>query len=315
MARKERKKKVKLTGIGYELVGILLVLLSILMIGQLGIIGTFLKKLGLFLVGEFFWVLTIAMIIYGWRFIVKRQSPGPFNSKQIGWGLVFVSLIVFSHLPVYREFKAHNIPILEGMLKYYFSNDILNNSFTAGGGLAGAIIYGLLVPLVTTNGLYIVSLFVLCYGTLLIFDLTVKDFYEKARDYQMKQRQSVRHKKRVPTTSRERVRKTDATTHEPVVTLLNESVDEEELLEVEETDEEEHIEEEEFKIKEFDKHQPLVEQEPILETEIQVLKDENYVLPPLDLLFDYQQTNHSQRLLVSAKSQARKLEDTFKILT
>ncbi len=46
MARKERKKKVKLTGIGYELVGILLVLLSILMIGQLGIIGTFLKKLG-----------------------------------------------------------------------------------------------------------------------------------------------------------------------------------------------------------------------------------------------------------------------------
>ena len=312
MARKERKKKVKLTGIGYELVGILLVLLSILMIGQLGIIGTFLKKLGLFLVGEFFWVLTIAMIIYGWRFIVKRQSPGPFNSKQIGWGLVFVSLIVFSHLPVYREFKAHNIPILEGMLKYYFSNDILNNSFTAGGGLAGAIIYGLLVPLVTTNGLYIVSLFVLCYGTLLIFDLTVKDFYEKARDYQMKQRQSVRHKKRVPTTSRERVRKTDATTHEPVVTLLNESVDEEELLEVEETDEEEHIEEEEFKIKEFDKHQPLVEQEPILETEIQVLKDENYVLPPLDLLVDYQQTNHSQRLLVSAKSQARKLEDTFK---
>ena len=202
MARKERKKKVKLTGIGYELVGILLVLLSILMIGQLGIIGTFLKKLGLFLVGEFFWVLTIAMIIYGWRFIVKRQSPGPFNSKQIGWGLVFVSLIVFSHLPVYREFKAHNIPILEGMLKYYFSNDILNNSFTAGGGLAGAIIYGLLVPLVTTNGLYIVSLFVLCYGTLLIFDLTVKDFYEKARDYQMKQRQSVRHKKRVPTTNR-----------------------------------------------------------------------------------------------------------------
>ena len=44
MARKERKKKVKLTGIGYELVGILLVLLSILMIGQLGIIGTFLKR-------------------------------------------------------------------------------------------------------------------------------------------------------------------------------------------------------------------------------------------------------------------------------
>ena len=42
------------------------------------------------------------------------------------------------------------------------------------------------------------------------------------------------------------------------------------------------------------------------------MSDENYTLPPLDLLVDYQQTNNSQRMLVSAKAQARKLEDTFK---
>lgn len=317
MARKKNvknKKKFVLTGIGYELVGILLILLAILMLGQLGIIGIFLKKVGLFLVGEFFWVLTIAMIIHGGRLIVKRQMPTFWSSKQVGWYLVFLSVVVFSHLPVYREFKAHNIPILEGMLKYYFSNDILNPTFTAGGGLLGAIIYGVLVPLVTTNGLYIVALLVLCYGTLLIFDLTVKDFYEKTQEYRAKQRKASRKKKRVKHRVDETKEKEQVPVHQPVVTLLNENVEgDEEVLEHEEVFIEGEIEEqEEFKIKEFDKQQPPLEQELVLEPESQVLKDENYVLPPLELLVDYQQTNNSQRLLVSAKSQARKLEDTFK---
>ena len=267
------------------------------MLGQLGIIGIFLKKVGLFLVGEFFWVLTIAMIIHGGRLIVKRQMPTFWSSKQVGWYLVFLSVVVFSHLPVYREFKAHNIPILEGMLKYYFSNDILNPTFTAGGGLLGAIIYGVLVPLVTTNGLYIVALLVLCYGTLLIFDLTVKDFYEKTQEYRAKQRKASRKKKRVKHRVDETKEKEQVPVHQPVVTLLNENVEgDEEVLEHEEAFIEGEIEEqEEFKIKEFDKQQPPLEQELVLEPESQVLKDENYVLPPLELLVDYQQTNNSQR--------------------
>mgnify|MGYP000013610058 CR=1 FL=1 len=124
---------------------------------QLGVNWNVFKAVGLFVFGEFFWLIAIAMVVNGGRMIVKRQIPTFFSAKQIGWYLVFISLIVFSHLPVYREFNAHDIALLGGMWNYYFSNDLLNSSFTVGGGLIGAVIYGVLVPLITSIGLYAVA--------------------------------------------------------------------------------------------------------------------------------------------------------------
>ena len=311
---KQKKQKV-LNDLYLELIGIGLVLLAVLMIGQLGLIGTFFKQTGLFIFGEFFWLIAIAMMINGSRMIVKREVPTFFSSKQIGWYLVFISLIIFSHLPVYREFHTHNIPLLGGLWNYYWANDLLNSSFTVGGGIIGAIIYGLLVPLITANGLYGLSLLILCYGTLLISNMTFKDLYDGVKTYQSKQqKQQVMKRKSVKAKKQRQYEEVEeeASEHEAVVTLLNEAVKEDEI-ELEESEVEEVIESiGDFHIKEFDK-QPYVESsEPVLEEEVSVFNDFDYVLPPLDLLVDYQQSNNSQRLLVSAKSQARKLEDTFK---
>ncbi|MDO4924876.1 MAG: DNA translocase FtsK [Turicibacter sp.] len=311
---KQKKQKV-LNDLYLELIGIGLVLLAVLMIGQLGLIGTFFKQTGLFIFGEFFWLIAIAMMINGSRMIVKREVPTFFSSKQIGWYLVFISLIIFSHLPVYREFHTHNIPLLGGLWNYYWANDLLNSSFTVGGGIIGAIIYGLLVPLITANGLYGLSLLILCYGTLLISNMTFKDLYDGVKTYQSKQQKQQAMKRKSVKAKKQRQYEEveeEASEHEAVVTLLNEAVKEDEI-ELEESEVEEVIESiGDFHIKEFDK-QPYVESsESVLEEEVSVFNDFDYVLPPLDLLVDYQQSNNSQRLLVSAKSQARKLEDTFK---
>lgn len=311
---KQKKQKV-LNDLYLELIGIGLVLLAVLMIGQLGLIGTFFKQTGLFIFGEFFWLIAIAMMVNGSRMIVKREVPTFFSSKQIGWYLVFISLIIFSHLPVYREFHTHNIPLLGGLWNYYWANDLLNSSFTVGGGIIGAIIYGLLVPLITANGLYGLSLLILCYGTLLISNMTFKDLYDGVKTYQSKQQKQQAMKRKSVKAKKQRQYEEveeEASEHEAVVTLLNEAVKEDEIK-LEESEVEEVIESiGDFHIKEFDK-QPYVESsEPVLEEEVSVFNDFDYVLPPLDLLVDYQQSNNSQRLLVSAKSQARKLEDTFK---
>ena len=120
MASKKKvkhKKQTILNDLYLELIGIGLILLATLMIGQLGLIGTFFKRLGLFIFGEFFWLIGIGMFVCGWRMVIKRQLPTFFSSKQIGWYLVFISLISFSHLPVYREFNAHDISLLGGDLE------------------------------------------------------------------------------------------------------------------------------------------------------------------------------------------------------
>ena len=56
MAQKKKvkqKKQTFVTDLYIELIGIGLILLSILTLGQLGIIGTFLKRIFLFVFGEF----------------------------------------------------------------------------------------------------------------------------------------------------------------------------------------------------------------------------------------------------------------------
>ena len=68
MASKKKvkhKKQTILNDLYLELIGIVLVLLAILMLGQLGLIGTFLKQVGLFVFGEFFWLIAIAMVVNG----------------------------------------------------------------------------------------------------------------------------------------------------------------------------------------------------------------------------------------------------------
>ena len=164
MAKKKKVKQNKQTVINdlyIELIGIGLLLLSVLMMGQLGLIGTFLKRVALFIFGEFFWLLALGMMINGVRMMLTRKIPSLIKIRQIGFYLIFISLIIFSHIPVYREFEAHQTPLLSGMVNYYWVNDVLTSSFTVGGGLIGSILYGLFVPLITFIGLYMLALIIL----------------------------------------------------------------------------------------------------------------------------------------------------------
>lgn len=322
MAKKKKTKQKNQTLVNdlyIELIGIGLILLAILIMGQLGLIGTFLKRIALFIFGEFFWVIAIAMMVNGVRMMLTRSFPSLFNVRQIGFYLIFISLIAFSHIPVYREFEAHQTPLLSGMVSYYWVNDVLTSSFTVGGGIIGSLIYGLFVPLITFIGLYIVSLMVLGYGTLLVFNMSIKDLYEGIKAHHLHSRE-----KKVEKISKSSTKMKEKNDRVSKKRRLEQEGFEEEVsnqpifdcgVEVTETtfmeEVEPQVDEVDFKINDF------IEQIQKQETETPTLVEHyvseiDYALPPLDLLTDPQQTNNSQRMLVGAKAQARKLEDTFK---
>ncbi len=323
MAKKKKVKQNKQTIINdlyIELIGIGLLLLSVLMIGQLGLIGTFLKRVALFIFGEFFWLLALGMMVNGVRMMLTRKFPSLIKMRQIGFYLIFISLIIFSHIPVYREFEAHQTPLLSGMVNYYWVNDVLTSSFTVGGGLIGSILYGLFVPLITFIGLYMLALIILAYGTLLVFNMSIQDLYEGLKAHHQASsekkatkisKSSTKVKEKRDRSSKKRLsQEADFEVEETIQPIFDCGV-EVSAQSLEAMEEEIKQEEVEFKINDF------IEQIQKQETEAPTLV-ENYVneleyaLPPLDLLTDHPQTNNSQRMLVSAKSQARKLEDTFK---
>ncbi len=323
MAKKKKVKQNKQTIINdlyIELIGIGLTLLAVLMIGQLGLIGTFLKRIALFIFGEFFWLLALGVMVNGIRMMLTRKLPTLFKGRQIGFYLMFIAMIIFSHIPVYREFEVHQTPLLSGMINYYWVNDVLTSSFTVGGGLIGSILYGVFVPLITFIGLYMLALIVLIYGTLLVFNMSIQDLYEGLKAHHqvssekkamkvLKSSSKTKEKKERPSKKRQS-KEVDFEANETSQPIFDCGV-EVNPHSLEAIEEEVNQEEVDFKINDF--IEQIQKQEPETPTLVDNYVNEmEYALPPLDLLTDHPQTNNSQRMLVSAKSQARKLEDTFK---
>src|SRR5574344_419066 len=98
MAKKKRSKTSESKGFQYsvELTGLFLILIGILGFG-FGLVGNFIKKFSMFLVGELWPVLLVLIIVMGLHMIFKRKTPNFFSSKYIGFFILFAVILTLSH--------------------------------------------------------------------------------------------------------------------------------------------------------------------------------------------------------------------------
>ena len=119
MAKKKKitkkEKKVAISDLYLEVIGLGAIVLAVLTLGQLGLVGAILKRITMLIFGEFFWIIAIMIIVQGCKLMVARKLPDLLSSRQIGIYLVLGALISFSHLPVYRQFTLNQISPLGGI--------------------------------------------------------------------------------------------------------------------------------------------------------------------------------------------------------
>ena len=177
-----------------------------------------------------------------------------------------------------------------------------------GGGIIGAFIYGIFVPLITWIGLFGLSIIILIYGILLFFNLTIKDVYEEGKRR--------REKASVLTAKKKEVKKSKEPAKEaeeleiPQQKQTSKQKTTKKLIE-KLIEEPKKTQEEELKISNFTEQIPEEVVEFVDLSQAYHVPDYDYTLPPIDLLMDHQEGNQSQRMIINAKGQARKLEDTF----
>jgi len=308
MAKKKKitkkEKKVAIGDLYLEAIGLGIIVLAVLALGQLGLIGSILKRITLLIFGEFFWVIGVMAIVHGAKLMVARKLPNLFSSRQIGMYLILGALISFSHLPVYREFMLRQMSPLGGIWGYYWSNDILSPDFIVGGGIIGAFIYGIFVPLVTWIGLFGLALIIFMYGILLFFNLTVKDVYEEGK----RRREKASEKRGLKKTTK--LSKRTEEEKAPKEKLVTKQKTSKKIIDklIEEPEKKQEVE---LQISNFTEQ---IQEEAVDFVDLAQAYDTpnyDYILPPIDLLMEHQQGNQSQRMIINAKGQARKLEDTF----
>ena len=99
MAKKKKRKdetdKVKFST---ELTGLILLLISVIGIGSFGPVGHLIKSFAIFVMGTWWALLIVLLLILGLYMILNRKLPKFFSSRLIGLYVLLLAILAASHI-------------------------------------------------------------------------------------------------------------------------------------------------------------------------------------------------------------------------
>lgn len=174
----ERKKEKEYQ---IELWGIILILISLLGFGKFGIVGKFIGSFAAFIVGTWYNVLLLFLLIVGGYMIIKRQKPDYLTSKLIGIYIVFLGILVFSHISYIEKIGIENFKVFEETIdNLMLATKSISN--IQGGGVVGAIFSYLFVKLFEIKGTKIVVWVLLICGTIMFTGVSIYEIIKAIKD-------------------------------------------------------------------------------------------------------------------------------------
>ncbi len=195
MAKKKKTKAQEKENFEYsvELTGLILILIGIIGFG-FGLVGSFLKKFAMFLVGGWAWIfLLIFILCLGSYMLFKRKLPKFLSQRLIGFYVLIIVILVASHFGFIEQCKNAS-DIFQTTIDQYMERiaTIGNNTalFTSGdtsieigGGIIGATFSVLLSSLFGLGGTKIVSVILVIFALVLIFNITIADMFKNFKNF------------------------------------------------------------------------------------------------------------------------------------
>ena len=301
MAKKKQKKDNEKKKFQYsnEVAGILIILMSIIGIGNYGPAGNFIRSFSVFLVGSINTFFLIYLLIIGAYLVLKRKSPNFFSMKSIGLYIMVICYLVYLHTTYITKNGTEGIKIItetfDNLLLTFKSPELISNS---GGGMIGAVFsYAFYSLFKDGTNIVIITLGVL--GLILCFNFSIYDLLnkikektkEKVHDIKEKHNSNLEHKKE----KKEEVSVNNSvndTKEDTGVVIANAS----DITHEKETKEEEN---------------DIPINHNLEEKETNVV-NKNYRLPPLGILKTVKNVNNKDNELY-AKEAIQKLEETLKV--
>jgi len=185
MAKKKKSNENKKNnGFSVELTGLILILVGLIGFG-FGPVGALLKKFAMFLMGEWWPLILIFVLVLGFYMLIKRKLPNFFSQKYIGFYLILIVILVLSHLSFVQKVER-STDIFDATITSYMDriasitpgNALASSGQTSiviGGGIIGAVFSFLSSSLFGLNGTYIVLAFVGLFGVVLFFNVNLSN--------------------------------------------------------------------------------------------------------------------------------------------
>ena len=200
MAKKKRKKQTKKTfEYKSELIGLILLVLSVLGIGKLGVAGELVASFALFLVGSIYMVLLAVIFIVGGYLLIKREWPDFFSTKLIGLYILTIGFLVIMHQDFVLEHDGNVMLIFKTTMDQLVASfngvmntGVLENWYSVGGGIIGCIFAIIFDKLFSYTGMQIDSWVFIVVGFCLFTGFSIVDF---VRDKVSSQKEKLREAK------------------------------------------------------------------------------------------------------------------------
>ena len=185
MAKRKKKKETK-KGFAHatELYGVLLVLAAILGIGRYGPVGGMIASFAIFLVGVFYNVFLIVLLVLGAYLIINREWPNLFTTKMLGLYLLVIGLLVLMHENYILQNDSNAIKVFSETV------DQLINSFSnvmkgarpdaIVGGIIGCTFGVLFMLLFSYKGMQIIAWALIILGFCLFTGFSIVDFVKNS---------------------------------------------------------------------------------------------------------------------------------------
>ncbi len=204
MAKRKKQSGESKKGFQYskEIQGLILILFSLVGLGDFGIVGSVVKKFSIFLFGTWYILVLIVTLFLGIFFIAKRSKPDYFSGRLIGIYAIILALLLFSHVNYIRE--NNNIRGKEIIINTYenirTSFDVESEIRNTGGGIIGACASWVFVSLFDVEGTSVVMIVIAGFGLIMIFDITIADIFRSIgsaikKIFSREEKEEVEHKK------------------------------------------------------------------------------------------------------------------------
>lgn len=157
----------------YEVMGLAMIGLSVILIFEFGPVGRGLASFSMFIFGNWHGAVPLLLIVQALIFMIRRKLGG-WKNRIVGGSLfILASMILFSHVYLFKELYASQVLMSDSVLKETWkvlvTNDgISSRSGALGGGMVGALLFAMFHSLFDSAGATVAGILLLLIGIVLL---------------------------------------------------------------------------------------------------------------------------------------------------
>lgn len=172
-SKKKGKGKNPLNPLLFEVIGLTMLALAVIIMFEFGPVGRGLGSFSRFLFGNWHGAFPLMLILQAVLFMVKRGELGWKNRIVGGCLCILGSLLLFSHILLFKELYSSRVLLSDSALretwKVLVSNGgISTRSGSLGGGMIGAVLFAMFYSLFDSAGAAVAGILLLLTGLILV---------------------------------------------------------------------------------------------------------------------------------------------------